>query len=211
MLRERLPRLSVEVPPATDDGLIDLAALFGRPMADHWLEVGFGNGEHTAAQAEAHPEIGLIGCEPFLNGVAALLATIEARGLDNIRLHADDARDLIDALPDASIGRVSVLFPDPWPKRRHHKRRFIGRDTLDRLARVMTDGAELRLASDDADLVDWMLRHARAHPAFAWQARRAADWRVRPVDQPPTRYEAKRLHGMPAFLTFRRVARRADR
>jgi len=205
-LRTLLPRLAVPV-PAPPGGRIDLDALFGEPKAAYWLEVGFGGGEHLAALAEAHPEVGFLGCEPFLNGVAALLAAVEARGLANVRIHAGDARDLIDALPDAALGRAFVLFPDPWPKRRHRKRRFVQPDTLDRLARAMADGAELRLASDDAPLVDWMLFHARTHPAFAWTARRAADWRDRPADWPATRYEAKRLHGTPAFLAFRRRAR----
>jgi len=205
LLDDRLPELAVPLPARP--GTLDPKRLFARPVEEVWLEVGFGNGEHLAALAAAHPEIGLIGCEPFLNGVAALLAAVEAEGLDNVRIHADDARQVLDALPDASVGRVFVLFPDPWPKARHHKRRFIRPETLDRLARVLAEGGVLRLASDDAPLVDWMLWQTRRHPAFAWTARRAADWRERPADWPPTRYEAKRLHGTPAFLDFRRRPR----
>jgi tRNA (guanine-N7-)-methyltransferase len=124
-------------------------------MADIWLEVGFGGGEHLAAQARSHPDIGMIGCEPFINGVGRLLSEIDRDGIANIRIHPDDARDAIDALPDACIGRVFVLYADPWPKTRHHRRRFIGPDSLPGLARIMKDGAELRVASDQMRLVRW--------------------------------------------------------
>ena len=149
----------------------------------------------------------MIGCEPFVNGVASLLRQIDEGGLDNIRIHPDDARPLIDSLPDAAIARCFLLFPDPWPKARHHRRRFVQPATLDALARVLADGAEFRLASDDAGLIDWMLFHLRRHPAFRWTAERAADWRTRPEDWPETRYESKALHGRPCYLRARRIAR----
>jgi tRNA (guanine-N7-)-methyltransferase len=179
------------------------------PVRDVWLEIGFGAGEHLAEQAEHHPEIGIIGCEVFEDGIVRLLGEVVRRRLGNIRLFADDARLLLAALPSNSIGRVFILFPDPWPKRRHHKRRLIAPATLDLLAEAMSDGAELRLATDDRDYLAWMLEHTIAHPDFAWLARRPTDWRERPEDWPATRYEAKaRAAGrMPAFLRFRRRPR----
>jgi tRNA (guanine-N7-)-methyltransferase len=188
---------------------LEPAALFPMPVDGVWLEVGFGGGEHLAAQAAAHPGIGMIGCEPFVNGVSSLLGHIERESLPNIRILDDDARFLLDALPEASIGRGFVLFADPWPKRRHWERRFIGPDNLARLARVLADGAELRLASDDPGLVTWMLEHTWHHPAFEWLARRAEDWRSRPADWPQSRYEQKAIEAgrRPVFLRFRRRAR----
>ena len=192
--------------PATGAAL-DPAGLFPREMRAFWLEIGFGAGEHLAWQGARHPDIGLIGCEPFVNGVSSLLKRIDEGGLDNIRIHPDDARPLIESLPEASIARCFLLFPDPWPKARHHRRRFVRLETLDSLARILTDGAEFRIASDDSGLVDWMLYQLRRHPAFRWSATRAQDWRTRPEDWPPTRYEAKALHGRPVYLTFRRIPR----
>ncbi len=206
LIDELLPRLAV---PA-GDGPLDPPALFARPVEAVWLEVGFGAGEHLVWQAAQHPGIGLIGCEPFVNGVAALLARVEAGGdpiSDRVRLWPDAAAALVARLPAGSIDRVFVLFPDPWPKRRHWNRRFIQPAMLDRLAEAMADGAELRLATDDPGLADWMLWQVRAHPAFAWTAAGAADWCRRPADWPPTRYEQKQLEGPPVFLRFRRNAR----
>ena len=167
---------------------------------DVWLEVGFGAGEHLLWQAQHHPRLGLIGAEPYISGVAKFLSKIDEAEPPNIRLHTDDARDIIGALPDASLGRVFILFPDPWPKTRHHKRRFVQMDILDRLARVMKPGAELRFASDDAPYFEWTLERICAHPAFVWSAASSADWLTRPEDWPQTRYEAKELHGKPAYL-----------
>lgn len=183
--------------------------MFDFPLEDIWLEVGFGSGEHLAAQARTHPAVGMLGCEPFVNGVGRLLSEIDRDGIRNIRIHADDARDLIERLPEASIGRVFVLFADPWPKRRHHRRRFIGPDNLNGLARIMKDGAELRLASDQMPLVRWMLFHVTRHEAFEWAAQGPEDWRLRPGDWPQTRYEEKALaRGETCvYLMFRRCAR----
>jgi len=182
---------------------------FPPEIDDVWLEVGFGAGEHLLWQAERHPQVGLIGAEPYISGVAKLLSKLDERQNEhqapNIRLHTDDARDIIDALPDGSLGRVFILFPDPWPKTRHHKRRFVQTELLDRLARVMKPGAEFRFASDDAPYFEWTLERICAHPAFEWQAASSADWLTRPDDWPQTRYEAKELHGKPAYLrAFRR-------
>jgi len=207
LLDTLLPRVVLVRPDA--GSRLDPAALFPVPVSEVWLEVGFGGGEHLAVQAAAHRDVGIIGCEPFVNGVAGLLAHIERAALTNVRILADDARFLLDALPEASIGRGFVLFADPWPKRRHWERRFIGPENLERLARVLRDGAELRLASDDPGLVTWMLDQTWHHPAFEWLAGRAEDWRCRPADWPPTRYEEKAIAAgrRPVFLRFRRCPR----
>jgi tRNA (guanine-N7-)-methyltransferase len=204
LLDTLLPRLALALP--SEGRTIDLAQAFGGrlPSEGVWLEVGFGSGEHLVWQAEQHPRVGLIGCEPYLNGVAKCLAHIERAGVSNIRLHADDARLLMRALPARALGRVFILFPDPWPKARHHKRRFVQRDTLDRLAELMLPGAELRLATDDPSYLPWMVEQACTHPAFEWLAERPADWRERPTDWPATRYEKKSIAGRPSFLRLRR-------
>ena len=160
-------------------------------VSEVWLEVGFGAGEHLAWQAEAHPELGLIGAEPYVAGIAKLLARIADKNLRNIRLYTEDVRDVIAAAPDVSVGRTFILFPDPWPKTRHHKRRFIQMGMLDELARVMRRGAELRVATDDTGYLAWALERFCAYPAFRWLAESPADWRARPPDWPETRYEAK--------------------
>jgi tRNA (guanine-N7-)-methyltransferase len=203
---ELLPRLAVALPGA---GELDPASLFPESPADVWLEIGFGGGEHLAAQAAAHREIGIIGCEVFENGIAKLLVEIERRRLANVRIFPDDARLLLAALPAECLDRAFILFPDPWPKARHQKRRLVSTETLDRLAVLMRDGAELRLATDDVDYLRWMLERATAHPEFEWLARRAEDWRRRPEDWPATRYEAKAVAAgrRPTFLRFRRRTR----
>jgi tRNA (guanine-N7-)-methyltransferase len=180
--------------------------LFAHEPGQVWLEIGFGGGEHLAEQARTHPAVGLIGCEVFLNGIATLLAQVSALGLGNIRVYPEDARDLLDALPGACLDRVFLLFPDPWPKRRHADRRFIQPANLDLLARLMKPGAEFRVASDDPIYVGWALAHLTRHPAFAWTAQGPADWRIRPADWPGTRYESKALRQgrQPVFLRFTR-------
>jgi tRNA (guanine-N7-)-methyltransferase len=204
LLDTLLPKLLITVPPEPQK--IDLASLFGAAREEIWLEVGFGAGEHLVWQAEHHPEVGLIGCEPFINGVAKCLAHIERTGVSNVRLFTDDARLVMTALPDRSLSRAFILFPDPWPKTRHHKRRFVQRANLDVLARLMKPGAELRLATDDPSYLPWMVEHVCTHPAFEWLAARPSDWRERPDDWPPTRYEQKMLAGhKPVFLRFSRV------
>lgn len=199
LLETLLPQLALGLEPGRDP-----KNYFAAPVDDVWLEIGFGAGEHLLWQAEHHPRVGLIGAEPYVSGVAKLLSKLVAVGSDlsAIRIYPNDAREILDALPDASLGRVFILFPDPWPKTRHHKRRLIQMDTLDALARVMKPGAELRFASDDADYLNWTLERLMAHPAFTWTAACAQDWQMRPDDWPQTRYESKALHGAPAFLRF---------
>jgi len=195
-----LPRLAFTL----DAGARDPWRLFARPPRALWLELGFGAGEHLAAQAAAHRDVGCIGAEVFENGVVKLLAQIERQELDNIRLFVDDGRRLIAGLPEACLDRVFILFPDPWPKERHKKRRLVARETLDELARAMRDGAELRLATDDEDYAQAIREAVAAHPLF--QA--AAETRERPADWPATRYEQKALAAgrTPLYLrTFRRV------
>jgi tRNA (guanine-N7-)-methyltransferase len=211
LIQHLLPALAIDLPPA--GGRIDPERLFEPPKRDVWLEIGFGAGEHLAWQACAHPDVGMIACEPFVTGIAGLLRRVRDDGLSNVRIFTDDARILLAALPEESVGRAFVLFPDPWPKKRHHKRRMIAPRTLDAFAAALKDGAELRMASDDAPYVRWMLEHTLAHPGFEWLARTARDWRERPEDWPETRYEVKaRREGQAChFLRFRRRARPRER
>jgi tRNA (guanine-N7-)-methyltransferase len=210
LLDELLPKLRVQLP---EGGRLDPVSLFAPRPQRIWLEIGFGGGEHLAAQAAAHPEVGLIGCEPFIGGIARLLSLISAEGLANIRLFTDDARLLLQALPDACLARVFVLFPDPWPKTRHHKRRIVNTQTAAEFARLLEPGGEVRLATDDMSYARAMLLALRARPELHWQARRAADWRERSADWPGTRYESKALAAGRAcvYLRFARAVRGAER
>ncbi|MCB1367688.1 MAG: tRNA (guanosine(46)-N7)-methyltransferase TrmB [Rhodobacteraceae bacterium] len=185
---------------------IDPAALF-TGKREVWLEIGFGGGEHMVHMAAANPDIGIIGCEPFINGVAMLLGKIRAAGVDNLAVHPDDVRDLFDVLPDASINRAFLLYPDPWPKKRHHRRRFVTPEFLDPLARVMRSGAILRVATDIGDYVRQTLEQMQAHAGFDWLADGPDDWRKPWDDWHSTRYEQKPLREgrIPHYLTFRRV------
>jgi tRNA (guanine-N7-)-methyltransferase len=185
---------------------IDLLVL--KPdAAEVWLEIGFGGGEHLAAQAAAHPDILSLGAEPFLNGVASALRHIEAAMLTNVRLHAGDARDVLAALPPASLDRVFILFPDPWPKPRHHKRRLIQPDVVTELARVLKPHGRLRFATDWANYADWTLERLTQAPKLVWTAQKADDWRCAPADHVPTRYEAKKLGDIaPVYLEFKRTS-----
>ncbi|MEL6316624.1 MAG: tRNA (guanosine(46)-N7)-methyltransferase TrmB [Pseudomonadota bacterium] len=194
------PEGAAGAPPA-----IDPAELFPNARA-LWLEIGFGGGEHLARQAAENPDVGLIGCEHYVDGVAKLLATIEREGLSNLRVHPHDARDVMDALPAASVARAFLLYPDPWPKKRHHKRRFVSAENFDAFARILAPGAELRVASDIDDYCRQALAVALDHPAFEWTAERPADWRAPWPGWPGTRYEAKALREgrRPTYLIFRR-------
>jgi tRNA (guanine-N7-)-methyltransferase len=199
-----LPRLLVDLshpPPAT------LTALFPVPVEDIALEIGFGGGENMIAQALARPTTGIIGIEPFVNGMAKALAAIETAGLRNIRLHFADAIELIAWLPDASLARIDLIHPDPWPKRRHWKRRFIQDPTVAQFARILRRGGEVRFVTDIPDYTAWTLRHFVQSADFAWTAERADDWRKGWPDFTGTRYHAKaaRAQRPPCFLIFRRV------
>jgi tRNA (guanine-N7-)-methyltransferase len=200
-----LPRLALALErPAPRD----LAALFARPVVAVRLEIGFGGGENLIAEAAAHPRQGFIGCEPFVNGMAKILALIEAGGHDTVRLHAGDAVDLLAWLPPASLAQIDLLYPDPWPKRRHWKRRFVQDATVAMLARVLRPGGSFRFATDIPDYAAWTLERLRRAPDFIWTAERAADWREPWPDFRGTRYEAKakREGRSPCYLVFRRAA-----
>ena len=188
-----------------DRTALDLSALY--PGKEIWLEIGFGGGEHMLAQAQANSHVQIIGAEPFINGVAKLLAAIERAGVSNLSVTDHDARDVMDVLPDGSISRAFLLYPDPWPKTRHHKRRFVNPAQLDSLARVMGPGAHLRIATDIEDYVRHSLEALNRHPDFRWLAERPSDWRQPWPDWPGTRYEAKALREgrTPHYLTFERI------
>jgi tRNA (guanine-N7-)-methyltransferase len=188
--REVLPRLAI---PTDAAALADLRALFPAPARDVWLEIGFGGGEHLVWQAKAHRDVGFLGCEPFEDGVIKLLSAIEVEGLPNVRVLAGDARPLLRLLPGAGIGRVFILFPDPWPKKRHHKRRLVSTAILGEIVRILRPGGELRMATDAAEYACAMLQAAMHNKALTWTARGPQDWRRRPHDWPQTRYEAKAL------------------
>jgi tRNA (guanine-N7-)-methyltransferase len=205
LIETLLPRLAIQPPGAAE--AIEPRNLFPRPVEQVWLEVGFGGGEHVVAQARLHPEMGYIGCEPFRNGVASLLGHLNGTDIDNVRIFAEDVRLLLPAFPEASLGRAFVLFPDPWPKKRHAERRFIGPENLTALARVLADGAELRVASDDPVYQEWALEQLEAHPDFE-KILVTTDRTELPDDWPPTRYEQKCLaNRAPVFFRYRRKAR----
>jgi tRNA (guanine-N7-)-methyltransferase len=198
-----LPQLALDLSAAAPR---DLRLLFPRPVGEIVLEIGFGAGEHFVREAAARPDVGFIGCEPFVNGMAGALAAIQAAKLDNVRLHHGDAIEILDWLPDASIARVDVLFPDPWPKRRHWKRRLISDDTIARLARVVTSDGLLRFATDIPDYAEWTLLRVSRSGTFLWTAEHAEDWRAPWVDHVSTRYELKALEAgrRPIYFVFRR-------
>jgi tRNA (guanine-N7-)-methyltransferase len=183
-----LPRLAL---PLSEPAPQDLAKLGGPNCTQAWLEIGFGGGEHLIWQAAHNPRALLIGCEPFMDGVGKVLDAVETQRLGNIRIHPDDARAVLRWLAPESIDRAFILFPDPWPKMRHRKRRLINSETVAELARVVRPGGELRLGTDIGDYATQMLEVVLASGAFDWQASQPVDWRERPADWPPTRYEQK--------------------
>ena len=209
LLERALPGLRLDLPD-DERARIDLSGLFPASVRELWLEIGFGAGEHLARQLRDNPAVGMIGCEPYVQGVAGLLSRLEVDGTgERVRIFPDDGRLLLHHLPDACIGRLFVLFPDPWPKKRHHKRRLIDAGTLAAFARVLADGAEFRWASDDRDYVDWTSERVAANGAFVLSGNGPGDGRARPADWPETRYEQKaRAAGRaPVFLRFVRSAR----
>jgi len=204
LIEELLPRLAIDVsrpPPA------DLAVLFPACREAVSLEIGFGGAEHLVAQARAHPLAGFLGCEPFVNGMAKALAAVDALRLDNIRFHHGDATAVLDWAPAASLERVELIYPDPWPKRRHWKRRFVQDASVAAIGRVLKPGGEFRFATDWPDYAAWTLERLIRFPGFVWTAERADDWRRPWPDFCGTRYEAKALRAgrKPCYLTFRRA------
>lgn len=194
---------------------VDLGGLTNGPgqqfhsasLKQYWMEIGFGGGENLAADAKNNPDVGIIGCEPFINGVAKLLAHIHAERLANVRIHAGDAREVLEGLPDASIDCVKILYPDPWPKWKHRRRRFISPENIRRLARIMKTGAELRFATDIDDYSAWALRVLGRSKHFCWTNRVPGEWLIPWPDWPGTRYEAKAIREgrHPVYLTFVRT------
>jgi tRNA (guanine-N7-)-methyltransferase len=201
LLAEALPLFSIGMEDLTE------GRAFVRTPREVWLEIGFGAGEHLIEQAKANPEVGIVGCDPFLNGIVAALAGLKREDISNVRLRRGDAQAVIETAPDAFFSRVFVLYPDPWPKRRHHKRRLIARGVIDSLARVMRPGAELRFATDIDDYAGWTLARFLASPHFRWAAAQADDWRRPWPEWRPTRYEAKaRFENRGSvYLTFVRL------
>ncbi|MFN7010275.1 MAG: tRNA (guanosine(46)-N7)-methyltransferase TrmB [Allorhizobium sp.] len=183
-----------------------IKALFPLPVDKVRLEIGFGGGEHLVHRARTNPDTGFIGVEPFVNSMAKLLAVVEAEGLKNIRVHDDDATQLLDWLPEGSTDQIELLYPDPWPKKKHWKRRFVSQVNLERFHRVLKPGGLFCFASDIDTYVNWTLQHCRQHGGFEWTARNAADWLTPFAGWPGTRYEAKakREDRASAYLTFRR-------
>ena len=203
LLAEGLRRYALDLSSPPPDPLTDLFPA----AAEVWLEVGFGGGEHLLWQARQNPGVGFLACEPFIDGVVKVIDGAQARGLVNLRIYADDVRDILHWLPTASIARIFVLFPDPWPKKRHVKRRLINSNFIRELARVMSPDGELRMATDIPDYARGMLLAVRKERSFRWLAREAHAWRERPTDWPETRYEQKAIREgrKRYFLRFERL------
>ena len=203
LIEHLLPRLALDIggpsPP-------DLTTLFDPPVENVRLEIGFGGGEHLVAEALAFPDVGFVGCEPYVNGMAKILTQIEAHNIGNIRLFAGDAAELLAWAPPHSLARIDLIHPDPWPKRRHWKRRFVQRATVAAMARVLKHDGEFRFVSDIGDYCAWTLAHLLRSPDFTWMAERASDWRLPWAGYTMTRYgrKAEREGRQAAYLRFRR-------
>jgi tRNA (guanine-N7-)-methyltransferase len=196
------PDVSLELP---EQSKINLSDLFKAPLTDFWLEIGFGGGEHLAAQAALHPDIGFVGCEPFINGVASLVLQIQEQSLRNIRVVKDDARLLLARIPDRSVGRIFVLFPDPWPKQRHHKRRIIQDATVTTFGRILKQDGHLLMATDDAPYARWMQDIMAERREFELVLDGRETVYERPKDWPVTRYEQKGIAQgrSPVYLVYK--------
>ena len=210
LMRDLLPKIAIDLPAGTDR--LNASGFFSAGTKEFRLEIGFGAGEHLAGQAARRPDVGFIGCEPHLNGVSALLSRIAADNLTNVRIFPDDARLLLARLGAARISRLTLFFPDPWPKKRHHKRRLICPVTIAQFADILADGGEFRFATDHGEFARWTLVHMHADPRFRWLAEGPADWRKRPEDSPETRYEQKAREAArrPIYLCYERLPRAAQ-
>ena len=204
LMDESLPRLLIDLGQPVPENLV---GLFPQQVKEVFLEIGFGGGEHLAGQAASQPDIGFIGVEPFINGMAKMLGKIEDAGLANVRLYDDDATRLLDWLPENSLSRIDLLYPDPWPKKRHWKRRFVSQINLERFARVLKPGCLFRFASDIDTYVNWTLNQVHTHSQFDWFVETADDWREPWDGWSRTRYEAKAIREgrTPCYLQFKRV------
>lgn len=204
LFEDLLPRLKLDLDtPAPQD----VTALFEAPVENVRMEIGFGGGEHLYHESGRNPQSGFIGVEPFVNGMAKMLAALHEKPRTNLRLYDEDATEVLDWLPDNSLSGIDLFYPDPWHKRRHWKRRFVSDENLDRFARLLKPGAKFRFASDIEHYVNWTLQHCRRHPAFEWQAEGPDDWKNAYDGWPGTRYEAKafREGRVAAYLTFIRL------
>jgi tRNA (guanine-N7-)-methyltransferase len=202
-IADLLPSLRIDA----GHGPIEPRGLFAEPVEEVWLEIGFGGGEHLAAQIAANPRAGFIGCEPFVNGAAKFLGLLPTAHHGRVRLWDADATLLLPRLAAGSLARIVLLYPDPWPKRRQRKRRFVSDATLAEFVRLLAPDGEFRFASDIDDYAGWTLAHARRCAGLAWTAERAADWREPWAGWPGTRYEAKAKTAgrAPTYLTFARA------
>jgi tRNA (guanine-N7-)-methyltransferase len=203
LIEHLLPRLALDIGTPTTD----LASVFDADVDDVRLEIGFGGGEHLVAEALTFPNVGFIGCEPYVNGMAKILAQIEAHNIGNIRLFAGDAAELLAWAPPNSLARIDLIHPDPWPKRRHWKRRFVQDATIQAMARVLKPDGEFRFVCDIDDYCAWTLVHLSRSPDFIWMAERADDWRLPWPGYTMTRYgrKAEREGRRAAYLRFRRI------
>ena len=207
--RQAIEEIFPQIRVPLEEAPLDLNGLFNKKANEYWLEIGFGAGEHLAWQAQHNPNVGILGCEPFINGVAILIGKLETIGATNVRLHNESAESLMEHLPDKSLHRGFLLFADPWPKSSHHKRRFVTEQNIAELARILVDDAELRIATDHVDYGAWILWHMLRSDDFRWEAESPGEWRFRSEDWPQTRYEAKALKEgrKSVYYTFRRVPR----
>ena len=204
LVHNLLPEIKINLEENAD--VINPHGYFGSNIDEIWLEIGFGAGEHLAWQAARRPDVGFIGCEPFMNGVATLLSRIVEENLANIRIFPDDARLLLARLSAGQVSQLAMLFPDPWPKKRHHKRRIVSPEIIALSADVLATGGEFRFATDHTELARWTLLHMHRERRFYWLAERPLDWRERPEDWPETRYEQKAREAgrAPIFLRYLR-------
>jgi tRNA (guanine-N7-)-methyltransferase len=204
LVENLLPRLALDIAAPSPP---ELAGLFDPPAGDARLEIGFGGGEHLIAEARAFPDTGFIGCEPYVNGMAKILTQIEAHNIGNIRLFAGDAAELLAWAPSRALARIDLIHPDPWPKRRHWKRRFVQDATVAAMARVLKPDGEFRFVTDIDDYGAWTLKHLSRSADFVWTAERASDWRLPWTDYTMTRYgrKAEREGRRAAYLRFRRT------